>query len=167
MPKTITAVFNTREEYESALRRLEQEGIMQDQVTLLISEEGRARHFGLVESTKTPEGAVAGATVGGLLGALYLGLASAGTILIPGLNLVASGALIGSLAGLGAGAAAGGFVGALVGLGIPEHEAKLYEEKLRGGCMLLAVETRSDAVADKVRTILESSNAQSVTAMAA
>lgn len=167
MTKTITAVFNTREESELALARLEKEGISKEQVTLLVSETGRSRHFGLVESSKTPEGAVAGATLGGLVGALYMGLASAGTIMIPGLNLVTSGALIASLAGLGAGAAAGGLVGALVGLGLPEHEAKLYEEKLRGGCILVAVEVHNDDVADRISDILEAANAQSVTAMAA
>jgi hypothetical protein len=167
MTKTVTATFNTREAYESAMRKLEQEGITKDQVTLLVTEDGRSRHFGIVESSKTPEAAVTGATVGGLVGALYLGLASAGTIFVPGLNLVAAGTLIGALAGLGAGAAAGGIVGALVGLGLPEHEAKLYEEKLRGNAILVAVEARNEADIDRIKAALESANAQSVTAMAA
>ena len=38
---------------------------------------------------------------------MYLGLASAGTLFIPGLNLITSGMLVGTLAGLGAGAVTG------------------------------------------------------------
>jgi uncharacterized membrane protein len=166
MSKTVTGVFNTRGEAETAIAKLEQAGFNRDEVMLLVSEETRGKHFGLIESNKSEEGATAGAAVGGLVGALYMALASAGTLFVPGLNLVVSGALIGSLAGLGAGAVTGGLVGALVGMGIPEHEAKVYEDKLRGGAILLAVDA-SDERADQVEEILKGANAQSVTSLAA
>lgn len=167
MSKTITAVFDTRFESESALRKLDQAGFTKDQVTMLVTEETRGKHFGIKESNKAEEGATTGAAVGGLVGALYLALASAGTLLIPGLNLVVSGALIGGLVGLGAGAATGGLIGSLVGLGIPEHEAKLYEDAVRKGAILIAVEARDDFSANKVKEILKNSNAQSVKPIAA
>lgn len=167
MSNTITAVFNTRNESAAALRKLEQAGFRKDQVTMLVSEETRGKHFGIAEKSKAGEGAVTGATIGGLTGALYLGLASAGVLMVPGLNLVASGPLIGALAGLGAGAATGGLVGTLVGLGIPEHEAKIYEDTVRKGAILIAVEASDDASADKVKSILKGTNAQKVTAIAA
>lgn len=167
MTTTITAIFDSRKELEAAVRKLDNDGITVDQVTLLTSHDGRSRHFGFVEGDKASEGAVAGATVGGLFGALYLGLATTGALLIPGINLIASGALIGTLAGLGAGAATGGIVGALVGMGIPEHEAKLYEDKLKGGAMLLAIEVTDDEMEEKVRAHLDASNAVSVQAAAA
>jgi hypothetical protein len=166
MSKTITAVFQTRSESETALRKLDQAGFTKDQVTMLISEETRGKHFGITESSKAEEGAVAGATVGGLAGALYLALASAGTIFIPGLNLLVAGALLGGLAGLGAGAVTGGLIGALVGAGIPEHEAKLYEDSVRKGAILIAVKA-TDENADWVKAILKDANAQSITALAA
>jgi hypothetical protein len=167
MSKTITAVFDTRSAADSALRKLEQAGFTKDQVAMLISEETRGRHFSVEESNKAEEGATVGATVGGLVGALSLALVSAGGILVPGLNIVVSGALLGALAGLGAGVAAGGLVGALVGLGIPEHEAKLYEAEVRKGAILIAVEARDDLRADKVRIILKEARAQNITSLAA
>lgn len=163
----ITAVFNTRLESESALRKLDLAGFTKDQVTMLVSEETRGKHFGISEGTKTEAGAATGAALGGLVGALYLALASAGTLLIPGLNLVVSGALIGSLAGLGAGAVTGGLIGALVGLGIPEHEAKLYEDAVRKGAILIAVNAKDDISAERVKDILKGTNAQNITALAA
>ncbi len=48
------------------------------------------------------------------------------------------------LAGVGAGAAAGGLTGALVGLGIPEHEARFYNEELVKGAMLVGVYAHAD-----------------------
>lgn len=167
MPKTITALFNTRDEVEKALSKLDNAGFTKDQVSMLVSEEGRGKHFAIVEGRKTGAGATTGAAIGGLMGALYLSLASAGTLLVPGLNLVVTGALIGSLVGFGAGAATGGLIGALVGLGIPEHEAKLYDEKIRGNAILLAVEAADDTDAERVKTILEGTSAESITALAA
>lgn len=165
--KVITAVFDRRVEAETALRKLEQNGFSEKQVTLLVSEETRGKHFGIERNAKTDEGAAAGAAIGGLTGALYLGLASAGTLLIPGLNLVVSGALIGGLVGLGAGAATGGLIGALVGAGIPEHEAKLYESAVRKGAILMAVEAVDDTSAKRISDILKDSNAKEVTSRAA
>ena len=165
--KTTTAVFNTRIEAESALRKLEHAGFTKDDVTMLVSEETRGKHFGIKEGSKAEEGAAAGATIGGLAGGLFLALASAGTLLIPGLNLVVSGAVIGGLAGLGAGAVAGGLIGSLVGLGIPEHEAKLYEDAVRKGGILLAVRSSDDASTDRIKNILKNANAQNVTSRAA
>lgn len=167
MTSTVTAVFDTREEAEAALANLDRLGIHKDQVTMLVSEDTRHRHFGFVESTKAEEGATAGAAVGGLIGALYMGLASAGTLVVPGLNLVASGVLVSALAGLGTGTVTGGLIGALIGMGIPEHEAKLFEAQVRSGSILLAVETFDDDMVGSIKDVLKDANAQRVTSLAA
>jgi hypothetical protein len=167
MPKTITAVFDTRLDAEFALRKLDESGYTKDQVTMLVSEETRGKHFGIDATSKSDQGAAVGAAVGGLTGALYLALASAGTLLIPGLNLIVSGALVGALAGLGVGGAAGGLVGGLVGLGIPENEAKLYDDAVRKGSILIAVDATTDANAVRITEILKNTTAQSVKPLAA
>lgn len=167
MTKTITAVFDQRQEAEIALMRLEQAGFTEKDVTLLVSEETRGKHFGVEKKSSAAEGAAAGAAIGGLTGVLYLGLASAGALVIPGLNLVVSGALVGALAGLGTGAAAGGLVGALVGMGIPEHEAKLYEDTIRKGAIVIAAVASNNERAEKATEIMKGANARSVSSLAA
>ena len=167
MSKTVTALFNTRDEAQTALFKLEQAGYSKSQVTVLVTEETRGRHFGIDDKTKAAEGAVTGATIAGLAAGLFIALGSAGVMLVPGLNLIVSGALVGGLAGLGAGAAAGGLVGALIGMGVPEHEAKLYEDTIRNGAILLAVDASNDASADKVKSIFKDTKAQNITALAA
>jgi hypothetical protein len=60
-------------------------------------------------------------------------LAGIGALAIPGLGpFIAAGPIMAALSGAAAGATAGGVV-ALVGLGIPEYEAKAYEERLKTG----------------------------------
>lgn len=149
MKNVVTATFKTRTAAEDALEQLERAGFTPDQISMVVTDETQGKHFNIEEHSKADEGLAAGATAGGLVGAIVAGLASAGAIAIPGLNLVVSGYLISALAGLGAGAAAGGLIGALVGAGIPEHEAKLYESELRSGKILIAVDAGSrERVAD-------------------
>ncbi len=83
---------------------------------------------------KAPEGAATGATAGGLLGGALGWLAGIGALAIPGVGpFVAAGPIMAALGGAAVGATAGGITGTLVGLGIPELEAKQYDEKIRGG----------------------------------
>jgi len=46
-----------------------------------------------------------------------------------------------ALAGAAGGGAVGGLAGALIGMGIPEFEAKQYEEKIKDGNILMSVHT--------------------------
>ena len=52
------------------------------------------------------------------------------------------------------GAAGGGLLGTLVGLGIPEDTARVYEERIAAGEILVAVEAKNEAEAEKARKIL-------------
>ncbi len=158
----ITATFPTRMSAESALRSLETAGVREDQVSLVVTEETRGNHFQIEEKSRADEGAAAGATFGGIVGAILGSVLAAGTIAIPGLNLIVVGSLASSLAGLGAGAATGGLLGALVGAGIPAHEAALYEDDLKQGNILLAVKPDTDDQKSRIKNILNDSNALNV-----
>src|SRR5690606_25920538 len=91
-------------------------------------------------------GAVSGGLLGGLLGAAAVGL-------IPGIGAVlAAGALAAIAGGAVAGAGVGGVLGGLIGMGIPEDEARFYEEELKGGRTLVTV--RAGDRADDATRIL-------------
>ncbi len=155
----VTAVFKTRMGAEDALRRIEAIGISDAQVSIVSSDETRGKAFGFERGTKTDKGFAAGATTGGLVGAVLGSLLAAGTIVIPGLNLVVAGYLAPALAGLGAGAATGGLIGALAGMGFEENEAKFYEDELKDGNILLAVRTENDEQKKIVKEILDETEA--------
>ena len=64
MSKTITAVFKTRLAADAALVKLDQAGFTKDQVTMLVTEETRGKHFSIDEDSKAGEGALDGAAIG-------------------------------------------------------------------------------------------------------
>ena len=106
---------------------------------------GGTSELGAVKATKTPEGATAGAVTGGAIGGTIGLLAGIGTLAIPGLGpFIAAGPIMAALSGAAAEATAGGVVGALVGLGIPEYEAKAYEERVKKGGYLVAVHVENN-----------------------
>jgi hypothetical protein len=161
MATLVTGIFKTRSGAERAVNDLISNGFSRDDISLLMSDMTRGREFGVEMATKAPEGAAAGATVGGVLGAIAAGLVALGTIVVPGLGLLAAGPVVAVLAGLGAGAAAGGLTGALIGLGIPEHEAKFYNEALERGGILVGVYSHDDKK-DAARKILDAAGAEKV-----
>jgi hypothetical protein len=80
---------------------------------------------------------------------------------VPGLGLLAAGPVVAILAGLGAGAAAGGLTGALIGLGIPEHEAKFFNDAIERGGILVGVYAHDDKK-EVARKILDAAGADKV-----
>src|SRR5215472_4591511 len=161
MATLVTGLFNSRASAEHAVKDLVHYGYSRDDISLLMSDATRGREFGLSMATKAPEGAATGATIGGVIGAIAAGMVALGIIVVPGLGLVAAGPVVATLAGLGAGAAAGGLTGALIGLGLPEREAKFYNEEVEHGGILVGVYTHDDRIA-QAKKILDAAEAESV-----
>ena len=67
-----------------------------------------------------------------------------------------------ALSGAAVGATAGGVVGGLIGLGIPEIEAKIYEEKLKSGNYLVSVHAHDGKEEDRAAEIYKSENAENI-----
>ncbi len=164
MTKKITAIFETSFEMEDALRKLGDIGITDNQIGVVMSDETHGKSFKFENRDKSDEGIAVGATAGGIVTGILAAVAGAGSIVIPGLNLVVAGPIVAGLAGVGVGAAAGGLVGGLIGLGIPEHEAKFYEGKVKAGHILLAIEAKDSDQASQVKKICENSHAVSIAA---
>ncbi len=102
------------------------------------------------ESVSTETGAV----VGGLLG-------SVAALLIPGIGpFVAGGIIVAALSGGAIGSIAGNFLGAFSRLGIPESEARGYEQDIKEDRTLVTV--RTDDRQGEVEIILKENGAQSV-----
>lgn len=148
--KRAVGVFKNRRDLEDAIRALKDSNYDMERVSLI------ARHIedvkGADEVTtgnEAKEGAAAGATAGTVLGGLGGFLVGVGLLAVPGVGpILAAGAEISAiastLAGAGIGAASGGIIGALVGLGIPEENAKAYNNRVEAGDYLLMVSGTDD-----------------------
>ena len=128
--KIVSGLFSSETNVQALLIDLQRQGIGPELVNILMSNQTRDHYADLEKDTKIPEGASIGGLSGGTLGAVIGGLTMAGSLLVPGLNLLVAGPIVGVIAGGAVGTAAGGLVGALVGAGMPEYEAKSYEKQL-------------------------------------
>jgi len=155
MAKLITGIFTSRSSAMLAVEDLIRHGFSQDDISLLMSETTRGREFLVDEHTKSPEGLATGAAIGGVLGAIALGLTSVGMVAAPGLGIFAVGTWLSMLAGFGAGALSGGLIGGLVGLGVPEHEAELYRGEIEKGGILLGLFAADNDRAAEAQRLLE------------
>lgn len=164
MKHTVTATFKTNEAAELTLRELESCGFTDKQISVVLTDRTRGNSFNLDEATKVPEGIATGGIAGGIIGAVAAGLTSVGAIATGGAGLLASGPVIAALAGGGAGALTGGLIGSLVGLGIPEHEAKIYENEIKNGAVLIAVETDSKEREGTVKDVFRHQDAYNIAA---
>ena len=144
----MTGVFRDRASAERAYDVLASRGYSRDDLSLLMSEEARDRHFPKDDPVRTElgskaaEGAGAGAAVGGGLGALVAGLSAAG-VAVPGVPIIAMGTVAAALMGAGTGGALGAIVGGLIGYGIPETRARRYDRAVREGRIVMGVTPRS------------------------
>lgn len=151
--RMVTGMFRDRESAERAYNSVTGRGYDKDDVNLVMSDDTRKKHFSDDDSNtelgnKALEGAGAGSAIGGTVGAILALVAAAGTLAIPGLNIVAAGPIVAALTGAGAGGLAGGLIGALVGWGIPEERAKAYESGIKEGGIVMGVNPRTDEDAE-------------------
>jgi uncharacterized protein YjbJ (UPF0337 family) len=150
-PGYVTGLYSSPEAASRAYEGLTtKHGYRADDVSVLMSEDTRKRHFGdvtpgteLSGGTKAAEGLGKGAAIGGGIGAALAAIFAVGSsVVIPGLGLVVAGPIAAALAGAGAGGATGGIIGALVGAGIPEDRAREYERGINDGGILIGTKYR-------------------------
>ena len=161
-----TAVFcitKSRSQAERIIDRLVASGFAYSEISVLMPETDSRHDIGHVKATKAPEGTATGAATGGVAGGVFGLLAGIGALAIPGVGpLIAAGPIMAALSGAAVGAAAGGVVGGLIGLGIPEIEAKIYEEKLKTGNYLVSVHAHDGKEVDRAKQIYKSENAEDI-----
>ena len=155
--RTIVGVFPEEAGAIEAIDRLLELGYDREDISIL-AENPERYHVGSDLDVTPPhdigKGATAGAITGGMVGGFGALIASLSALAIPGIGpFLAAGPIAATLTGLIAGGAVGGAVGALAGLGINKDEAKLYEQNLKDGDILVIVEAENEK-AEAVTSIL-------------
>jgi hypothetical protein len=158
--KHVIATFDDRPSAEHALQHLADLGVDRGAISLLMSEAARVREFG-ADGPKPLEGAGVGGAMGGVTGAVIGGLLAVGSIVIPGLGLLAGGPLVAALAGAGAGGAAGTLIGALATLGLSETDTETSARAIEHGKIFVAALV-DDGTAERVSRILRGDGGRQV-----
>lgn len=173
MKKVIFALFTDIEVADRAINHIHNElHIANDEISYVYKDKSGEEVSGEgddVTSKTTTEGAVSGATTGGIIGAA-IGLVGVVGLLGPLGPIVVAGPLAtflgitggaGAVVGSGvAGAAVGGLVGALMSMGVSEPQARNFEERVDAGDVLVSIHTED---ADPVTNILQEFDAKEVT----
>lgn len=163
MKKAVIGFVESSAQAERVVASLKERGFALNDVSVLLPDKKASRDFAHEAHTKAPEGAVAGVGTGGVLGGTLGLLVGMGSLAIPGLGVfIAAGPLLAALSGAAAGAAVGGVTGALIGMGIPEVEAKIYEGKIKGGNVLIAVHTDNAEQQKKAEEVLKAHGSKDV-----
>ncbi len=168
MSRTVVAIFDNYSSAENAARQIKDQGLRTDDISIIAKDENNK---GDNETTGTNHGLSMGTSprgvndnisdgvmTGGILGGLAGLLIGAGSMVIPGLGIIAA---AGPITGLLSGAVTGGIVGGLVDLGIPENKSRQYETDIKAGKILFSMKTDDDKV-NPIGSILRDNGAVSV-----
>ncbi|HHV96343.1 MAG TPA: hypothetical protein GXX37_07710 [Clostridiaceae bacterium] len=174
MAKTVAAIFDRREYAENAARQIKEQGLRTEDISIVAreTEQGEQNRNEVVNrqnynrlenadnrgrqniNDNISDGVMTGGVLGGLAGLLI----GAGSMMIPGLGIIAA---AGPITGLISGAVTGGIIGGLIDLGIPETQSRQYETDIKAGKILFTMRI-DDEKADQVSDILKNNGAISV-----
>jgi len=139
--------FASLTEADTAVARLLAAGFCTPEITVVCSDEAKERHFRQFQhqdpaGTDAAMAVGAGVSIGALVGGLSAIAVSAASGAIP---LVIAGA-----AGLSAGSAMGGFLGAMLTRGEEKELSNYYDQEIRLGRILVAVEVHGPHAARRL-----------------
>jgi uncharacterized protein (TIGR02271 family) len=158
MAKTVVGLMESSAEAQSVMNDLMNVcGCSRSDIGLMARGEQHAGAPGEEHSSgEVASGAVKGAGTGAAVGGILGLVAGAASLAIPGIGpIIAAGPIASALAGAGIGAAAGGIIGALANIGVPEEEAHYYAEGVRRGGTLITVRAASDPSAECAARVMK------------
>lgn len=163
-----TAVFGFYPDYcsaESSVDALKEAGFRNTDISVLFPQQAVSQNQVHEKDPKAPEGTASGVTTGAVVGGALGWLAGIGVRAVPGLGFFnVAGPIVAALEtmGVAVGGAVGGLTGAMIGLGIPEHQAKHYEGRVKDGGILLSVHSDDIEWTKRAKKILEQTGAQDI-----
>ena len=133
MPKTVVGLFESQDYAEIAARQIKDQGLRTDDISIVARSgeesgtetDAKMKNDDSYINDNISDGVISGGVLGGIAGLLI----GAGSMMIPGLGIIAA---AGPITGLLSGTVTGGIVGGLVDLGIPENKAGSMRVKLSG-----------------------------------
>lgn len=165
MRQAVFCIAQNIDQAEHIVSQLKLAGFSNNDISVLFPNTSGIRDLAGEKPTKAPEDAAIGGTDG--VGAVLGRLAGIGSLAIPGAGpFIAAGPIMGALSAATVGAATGGLIGSLIGLGIPEYEAKRYQDKISDGNALLSVHADSYDELVKAKKIFEQAHAEDISSTA-
>lgn len=161
--KSVYAIATSESQASRIVDYLETAGFSTNDISALFPDQASSHQFSHENHSKAPERAVAGVATGGAIGGTLGLLVGIGALALPGVGpLIAAGPLLAALSGAAAGATLGGIAGSLIGLGIPEIEAKRYENRISEGNILISVHAENGDEVSRAKKVLHEAGAEDI-----
>ncbi len=157
--RSVFCVVHSRTQAAQIVDGLLSEGFSNHDISGLFPDRDASRNFAYEKHPTAPVGAATYLGVGGLMGGTLGWLAGIGSLAIPSVGpLIVAGPIVAALSDT----AVGGIVGTLIGLGIPEHDARRYEEKVKAGKILLSLDVESEDEVAQAKQVLKAHWARNI-----
>ena len=146
MEKYIVDIYEDEQQASAAIEEFKQKGYNTDEISVIANHTNELSNVTQEVKASSVDGTIAGATTGGVIGmaGVLVGLPA---VFVPGMGAVlAAGALATMLGGAYAGAKSGqgGLVNSLMDIGLPEEEAKRYNDDVQDGKFLVIVHPKKN-----------------------
>lgn len=161
--QTVVGIFASRPPVDRTVGRLRALGVASARINVLLPGAADLGSTPLSETEQPGMAPALGAIVGGATGG-FAGLAIAGTLMLPGVGIVTAIGLAAAATFSAVGAVAGAALESALDDGLPVDEVYVYEDALRKGRTVVAVETVDSSDATVVRNVLVEEGAESVDA---
>jgi hypothetical protein len=163
--KGVFGIYATKADMQIGAVALRQAGFRATDVAALVPENEGPMDLAHRKSSKSAEGFMNGAIMGGVAGALLGWLFASHVLSLTTMEpLVDAGIAVAVLAGAGAMGALGGAIGGLIGLGRPTYEAVRYGGRRKAAGMLISVHCDSPEWRRRARQVLRQTGAERVAA---
>jgi hypothetical protein len=154
---TVLALLDDVQHTEKTVHTLQEAGFSDKDISVVMRDWSEEREPGASRASLIQAYAIAGAVAGAAPGLL----ATMASLLIPGLGWVRAIGLLMAVLGAVPGGGFGLAVGAIGASDISEEQARIYEERLKKGHILLAVRTRQKDT-PRAKSILSQHGAQEI-----
>ncbi len=146
MNRTTFCIVRSEITAERLVARITGLGFRPSNLSVLLPNRAGVRDIGIEAHGKAAQGAIGGAAMLGFFGGVFGYFVGDGSLATSfAAPLVAAGPLFSALGSFAVGSVAGASLGGALGHRVPEIEAKIYDGKIRGGNILVAVHTETDA----------------------
>jgi len=154
---TVFCTARSRVRTQTILVRLNLTGFLYSKMSVLKAGHNFNQDFRHEYTSIAGQDLNAGLDSGGLAIGVFGLLAGIGALSVPGIGpMVAAGPIMTAPNGVNIREGTGGISGRLIWLGISEDDARIYENYLKAGYYLIAVQARNDEEVSRAKTIMES-----------
>ena len=157
----VTGIFSDPQAAERAVKGLVDTHFNAEEISIVVADRAGTHQEPVEFDTGIAEGAIGGAALGGVLGALGATLVATGVVVAPQFSVFATGPLLAALKGAVAGSAFGLEFGALTGMGFWKEEAHIHADALKKGGIIVSVPAEHEH-AEHARKVFRETGADTV-----